>query len=258
MQTKKILEVIRNYLTTNRRVGHTSAMMRGAENVDNVLVLAANHQQSKMLQQNLPHAEVVSITSGACLTGKTKPIVMDNETIWQICDRALKEIERLETLLAELPQKNQQTTIPQEILAIGERLRTQDNLGTQDPLFCVQVLDRIGPIDVSDSEKFYFYDSDHCAAIYEDGADPNEFRRFEVLEDHDLLPDHITKHGYKEQWLTVTTCLTHDAATDFIAATQHRYGAFFGVRVYVDSLYRNEEMLLLCQFLKNLGAIKNS
>lgn len=145
-----------------------------------------------------------------------------------------------------------QTTIPQEILAIGEHLRTQDNLGTAFPIFCVQVLERIGPIDVDSADNYYFYNSEDCTPIYEDGSDPDEFRRCKVLDDHDLLPDHITKDGYKKQWITVTSCFTRKAATDYIEATKHRYTEYFGMRVYVDTLHANEEMIALREFLLSL------
>lgn len=145
-----------------------------------------------------------------------------------------------------------QTTIPKEILAIGEHLRTQDNLATASPIFCVQVLERIGPIDVDSTDNYYFYDSEDCTPIYVDGADPDEFRRCEVLDDHDLLPDHITKHGYKEQWITVTSCFTRKAATNYIEATKHRYTEYFDMRVYVDTLLYNDEMIALRSFLLSL------
>jgi hypothetical protein len=102
MKTKQILQNLRNYIELNRRVGHTTAMMRGAQNVDDVLVLAANQNQAAMLQRELPRAEVVAITNPVCMIGKSKAMVMDNHALWEICGGALAEIERLETRIAEL------------------------------------------------------------------------------------------------------------------------------------------------------------
>jgi hypothetical protein len=102
MKTKQILQNLRNYIESNRRVGHTTAMMRGAQNVDNVLVIAANQHQAAMLQRELPRAEVVAITSPVCMVGKSKAMVMDNHALWEICGGALAEIERLETRIAEI------------------------------------------------------------------------------------------------------------------------------------------------------------
>jgi len=106
MKTKQTLQNLRNYIESNRRVGHTTAMIRGAQNVDNVLVIAANQHHAAMLHRELPRAEVVAITSPVCMIGKTKPLVMDNQALWEICGGALAEIERLETRIAELSQEN--------------------------------------------------------------------------------------------------------------------------------------------------------
>lgn len=59
-----------------------------------------------MLQRELPRAEVVAITNPACMVGKSKPLVMDNQSLWEIAGAALAEIERLETRIAELSQEN--------------------------------------------------------------------------------------------------------------------------------------------------------
>ena len=112
MKIKQTLQNLRNYIEFNRRVGHTTAMIRGAQNVDNVLVIAANQHQAAMLQRELPRAEVVAITSPACMIDKTKPLAMDNQALWEICGGALAEIERLEARIAELSQDNAESTPP--------------------------------------------------------------------------------------------------------------------------------------------------
>lgn len=145
------------------------------------------------------------------------------------------------------------TTIPDNIKAIGKLIREQNNRATMDPMFCVQVCDRIGPIDISTvDEEIYFYDHNNCITYFRDGSDPIEYRRFELLDDNDLLPEHISKNGYKEQWITVQVCFTEQACQDYIAAMKHRYTEYHGIRIFTDAFFRNEEMQAIRNFLMQL------
>jgi hypothetical protein len=96
MNIKRILSGLAAYLHASRRVGHTTAMIRGAQNTENVVVLAHTHFYASRLQGLIPGAKVVSMHSIESLQGRHSPLVVDNSALWDICQSALSEIERLE------------------------------------------------------------------------------------------------------------------------------------------------------------------
>lgn len=105
MDTITTLADIRDYLTANRQIGHTTAMVRGAQNVDSVIVLAANHHSGELINKQLPNATVIPITNIRAIRGKQKPMVIDNFALLSLCDDALAEIKRLQKQIADLLPK---------------------------------------------------------------------------------------------------------------------------------------------------------
>jgi hypothetical protein len=148
--------------------------------------------------------------------------------------------------------------------AIGERIRTQNNRGTADPVFCIQVLERIGPIDPEHSDgSVYFYDQEMCELYYEDGHDPDEWKRLNVLYCNDYLgdpslPDHIVVSGYKEKWITIQTCFTEVGCQAYLELNGHNLRHYFGHRIYVDHSGRNVEMNAIREYLRSLPSPDNS
>jgi hypothetical protein len=132
------------------------------------------------------------------------------------------------------------------LAAIGEQIRTQDNRCTADPMFCVQVLDRIGPImSEYGSGEIYFYDHELCETYYHDDADPEEWGRLKRLYDEEELPDNYTAASYVERWITVQPCFTEDGCKRHLELNGHNYRHYHGVRIYAESFYRNPEMLAI-------------
>ena len=99
MKIKETLQNILNYYASTRRVGHTTAMIRGAQNVDNALVVTSNLSASRALEHNYPHIKTTSIQSGQKLLGFNSPILFDNEALYVLFRDALKTIEDLENKL---------------------------------------------------------------------------------------------------------------------------------------------------------------
>lgn len=106
MKIKETLRNLRDYIAATRQVGHTTAMIRGAQNVDSVIVLAHTQHHAALLQKQLPNATVKAITNPTAVIGMNKPLVVDNATLWEICGGALAEIERLEHRIEELSKAN--------------------------------------------------------------------------------------------------------------------------------------------------------
>ena len=106
-----------------------------------------------------------------------------------------------------------------DLLAIGEKLRTQDNRMTREPMFCVQVCERIGPIMPEyGSGELMFHDHHETETYYKDGFDP-------------------------EKWITVQVCFTEDGCKRHLELNGHNYRYHHGTRIYAESFHRNPEML---------------
>ena len=131
---------------------------------------------------------------------------------------------------------------PSELAALGDKLRTQDNACTAEPLFVVYEAERIYGLDLD-------YASDCCwlRPIEHDGGeetDPEVIAQLDALLDagDDTIIDgaEYTRTGYVDRDRFVTLCFTRDGAEDFIARNKHRHRG--ALRIDVDSAYRNPEL----------------
>jgi hypothetical protein len=102
MNTKQRLEDLRNYYAATRQCGHTTAMVRGAQNVDTVAILAASQDHARTLKQMAPKADCISLYAPTALRGMRKPLLVDNHTMHVLLSDALQEIERLEKRVSDL------------------------------------------------------------------------------------------------------------------------------------------------------------
>jgi hypothetical protein len=115
---------------------------------------------------------------------------------------------------------------PEQLAALRDELRTQDNACTEHPLFCV-----------FQKQRIYGLDSDHAEHFTWLSPDDGDGRR-ETDEDE----AGAERVGYVDVDRFVTACLTKRAAKDFIDRNSHRLHKPF---LYVESLNRNEEMIEL-------------
>ena len=132
---------------------------------------------------------------------------------------------------------------------IGERLRTQDNRCTTDPCFCVQVLERIGPLQDGHASLTMFHNSWERETYYEDVPDPKRWLELSEMEEQGVLPDYIEMEGYREMWKTVQVCFTLKGAEQHLEINGHNYRHYYGTQIYVDSFYRNPEMQAIREWL---------
>jgi hypothetical protein len=101
MKIKEKLKVICNYYVKNRQVGHTRAVIRGAQNTDNVVIVSTNESTANSLRGivNSPMVGVCSLSdSDLSNLGAGKALVFDNGAIFALLREAVTEIERLEGL----------------------------------------------------------------------------------------------------------------------------------------------------------------
>jgi hypothetical protein len=122
------------------------------------------------------------------------------------------------------------------LVAIAERLRTQDNRCTADPMFCVQILVADVGYDASYSDSYCWYSGEQTEVV------------FDVPENLDGWE----KFGYKERWETVMVAFTERGCEEYLALNGHndRRRAHKGkVRIYAESFRRCPEMLAIREVL---------
>ena len=130
-------------------------------------------------------------------------------------------------------------SIPQHIIEIGQRLLTQDNLCTAQPMFCVQV-----------KRREYGYDPEYSEDTV--WLDPyNDYCEFPEKDDD----GHYIKTGYKDVWETVMVALTRVGAEGYIEANGHNHRG--KIRIMVESFYRCREMIELREWLMELARNQN-
>lgn len=136
-------------------------------------------------------------------------------------------------------------TVPPKIAAIIERLHTQDNRITSNPLFAVQQKRTVAGLDEDYADKFAWI----C-----DGSevDSEESARLDALREADEpIPDDCRRVGYVEKWEFVTGCLTEQGCKDFIDCNGHNLNE---PRIYAYSGYRNAEFIAVREWLMSLRA----
>ena len=96
------IEALLSYYSAFRAVGHTTTMLKGAENTDCVII-AATEAQAKYIRERLPeNRTVLSLSSlDTHLYGMTKPIALDMDAIIVMLSRLLDEIDERDNRLQE-------------------------------------------------------------------------------------------------------------------------------------------------------------
>lgn len=143
---------------------------------------------------------------------------------------AVKQLTALESALRLLLAQR----VPPEILAISERLHTQDNRITQDPLFAVQQKRRIYGVEDGYRDGVVWIDDEG-----NESPDGGPFKRGS------------RKVGYIDIWEFVTGCFTEQGCKDFIACNGHNLNE---PRIYAYGSYRNAEFIALRKWLMSLAA----
>lgn len=127
-------------------------------------------------------------------------------------------------------------TVEDELRAFALELDTQDNAGTAHPYFLVQVKKRVYGIDLEYTDTAVWVDADG-------EADEKTAQLLEEEFDAGKDSDGWTRTGYVDTWVTVQAFLTRKGAEVYIEANGHRHRG--EKRVYVESAYRNAEMIWL-------------
>jgi hypothetical protein len=152
-----------------------------------------------------------------------------------LLERNKMRVEKLGELLAT------PVRLPDTLAGIGEKLRTQDNRITSEPMFCVYQKREI----VADAE----YDHDRIVWVDEDGLEANERQRMRLELLHDNcreVPVKWRRVAVKEIDEFVTGCFTEQGCKDYLACNGHNLRLPF---IYVKSGFRNAEYIALRNWL---------
>lgn len=109
------------------------------------------------------------------------------------------------------------------LAAIGDRLRTQDNRCTENPMFCVQERYRSYGYSTDYAEDTVWIDMD--SGDYQE-TEPNAPGAEEI--------------GYQDKWRTVMVSLTEEGCKEYLRLNGHNHGE---TRIYVESWNRCPEMI---------------
>jgi len=123
-----------------------------------------------------------------------------------------------------------------DLLDISERLRTQDNRCTAEPMFCLQIKVR----DVGYDPQ---YADGNTVWINMESGD------YEEVEPE---TEGAEEFGYKDRWETVMVAFTEEGLNDYMRQDGHNVTARAHngeTRIYVESFRRCDEMIRIRQFL---------
>lgn len=121
----------------------------------------------------------------------------------------------------------------EQLLPIGNRLLTQDNRITKNPMFCVQEKRRLVGLDSAYAERRCWYDSANDYTIYDDD---DGFMGPPTGKEWD-------EFGYIDQWFTVMVAFTEVGCEEYLRLNGHNHRG--ETRIYVESFNRCPEMILI-------------
>ena len=131
-----------------------------------------------------------------------------------------------------------------KIKELIKNLREQDNRITENPIFMLQVKERIYGFDDGYSDNHIWLDRGD--EIYDEDliAELNQ-----KDENYDEIDKRYYKCYYREEWLNKMPFFTEVGAKNYIAINGHNLGEH---RIYVESGYRNAEWAMIREYFLTL------
>jgi hypothetical protein len=123
------------------------------------------------------------------------------------------------------------------LAAIGERIRTQDNRLTANPIFLVRGLRRVYGMDPQWTDDLVWIDTS-------DGV-----REVDPPDDPDSPGDFIIQTGYVDAWEVLMVAFTEEGCKEHLRLNGHNYCHYKKVEIYADSLHRCPEMQSIRRWL---------
>jgi hypothetical protein len=130
----------------------------------------------------------------------------------------------------EAAQQAARDNMNDELRAIAERLRTQDNRITAEPMFCVQEKIRIYGLDPQWSDENVWIDTYDGVCECEAPADEEE-------------TETVVRTGFMDRWETRMVAFTAAGCDEYIRQNGHNHSG--ELRIYVESFRRCPEMIAI-------------
>lgn len=133
-------------------------------------------------------------------------------------------------------QRGEDMELNARLKEIGEQLRTQNNRGSDAPVFIVQQKRRDWGYEQGYSDSYGWINE--SSGEYEE-ADEEKSRELEEGYDESGETGNVwEKIYYQDRWEYVTACFTEKGCQDYLARNGHNLKE---PRIYADTSYRNEE-----------------
>ena len=133
-----------------------------------------------------------------------------------------------------------------ELLKIGERLHTQNNRITDNPMFIVQQR-RSFSCEAGEGEEDVWYDEDWGEVDEETSEKLDEIESLCIFDfNQQRFLDRHTKRGLKHFWEFCMAAFTEEGCKEYLRLNGHNLKE---PRIYVMSFNRCPEMLAIRQFL---------
>jgi hypothetical protein len=117
------LQAVAHFFRQSRRNGHTTAMLNGALNSADTIVLTHDMRHAQTLARSNPTIDVTAITNIPSLIGHQRPVLIDHAAIQILCEQAAStieqnnaEIKRLEAELATASRTQQTLDIARQTI----------------------------------------------------------------------------------------------------------------------------------------------
>ncbi len=142
-----------------------------------------------------------------------------------------------------------------DLQELAEELRTQDNLGTAEPIFLVMEKERVYGFQSEYSDDYIWVESGYCDCEFESLKEVNEYLQESRNSDKVFVEteDQAEEEGFEKVYYLEKNrfkCshFTRKAAELYIAQNSHNLRKPF---VYVGSMYGCYEMIAIREFLMN-------
>ena len=134
----------------------------------------------------------------------------------------------------------------EKLKEMSRLMKAQDNRCTADPFFVVQEKRRTYGIRTDYTDNIEWIDDDECLPVESKLARKLE-KKYQV--DSDESPQGYRRVGHREEWHYVQGFFTEAAADRYIKENGHNHHE---LRVYVEGLFRNHEMIALRNWILSL------
>jgi hypothetical protein len=141
------------------------------------------------------------------------------------------------------------------LLAIGERIRTQDNRCTANPMFIVQQQRSFG-VEPGEGDMDVWLDCDWEEVDEETSAKLDELDdafEWDLTDEQKALLGSHTKRGIKHHWEFVMAAFTEEGCKEYLRLDGHN---LHKPRIYAMSFNRCPEMLAIRETLLSLANVQ--